>query len=168
MHIRKVGWVVIYSLLVIISKLRNLFQSDARMIIPLLSFCYACQPATISNDAKFDFETYPIGCINTMTADIPSLYSYYLKTEMENESGFVKFYISCGDLPVDLKFAVTAVITSYSSGNYTALVSYEAKDNDGQTIKAGSSTDDADDANEAVEDAIDEMVLSSFMRAYRI
>lgn len=141
-----------------------------------LLFC-ACVPVTVGNPGGIDFDRYRVAYIESVALrgdvyDALWVRDYFV-AELRSESGFEEIVQRAED-DYDVSISLTVDVSYENTGTfdnpnwqYEAHASFTARDTSGAVVKSGFVTDESDWLDEAVEDAVDEVVLE-FLRPYRV
>jgi uncharacterized lipoprotein YmbA len=127
----------------------------------------ACAPVTLENTGAVDFERYRTVWVAPLEGDGSPNDRDYLIDELRAASGFARVTTD-----PDETVAADLVVTldedrGVTAGDYTVYVRWELSEPDGTLIDRGSSDVTEEDAFEAVEEALDEVVVH-YLRPYRI
>lgn len=127
----------------------------------------ACAPVTLENKGAIDFERYRTVWVAPLGGDGSPNDRDYLVDELRDASGFARVTTD-----PDETVAADLVVTldedrGVSAGDYTVYVRWELSEPDGTLIDSGRSDVTEQDAFEAVDEALDEVVVH-YLQPYRI
>ena len=150
-----------------------------RALLPLIALiASACIPLTLSHESKIDFVllqsvyVQPVIAEGADVFDGPvSRYQRYVAQELREHAGFrtvTTNELDRTDCVLVIKVTVDATIDlSEDEDEYDVDGDYTLRTPNGEVIAEGSVRDSANEANSAVELALDE-VVHAFLRPYRL
>ncbi|HEU5076315.1 MAG TPA: hypothetical protein VFU02_19110 [Polyangiaceae bacterium] len=137
-----------------------------------------CVPLTFSREPALDFEVYRHAAVQVSLHGLAGFYdvtsaSVYLASGLEEASGFET--VSVGDSEAaDVLLSVSVNVTEwvdfsgdYPDYEYDSAASFKAIDRNGVVVDSGQVSDSSESPGEAVEDALDEVILH-YLRPYRL
>lgn len=137
-----------------------------------------CVPLTFSREPAIDFEAYRHAAVQVSLHGLAGFYdvtsaTVYLASGLQEASGFETVSVGQSEA-ADVLLSVSVNVTEwvdfsgdYPNYEYDSTASFRAIDPNGFVIDTGQVSDSSESPGEAVEDALDEVVLH-YLRPYRL